>query len=331
VYSASLVKISLAMHTQASGAVAAGGSIDGVLVRDLQLPDVAKHAYVLRPLPARARRLNAWLNEVRRIMLGVTHVPTGRLLWVRAMRKLALRRLTTSEYTHSVLESDVLTVRDAFHAVIFGPQLRVRYKHRPSMADVPTGALPQAELQAEVGQMLAYVRIKEQASLTAFATQIMHISNVISRSKPAAPPTAEPAVVHTAVAGRSGGPKLQSSLRMDIVVVGIDMLFRVQSRDLMSLKLQQGRITLDRKAVTRTSSPSDIQLHLSASVQDIMLQDMLVSAVLLNLSLFCMDATCVHTKHACAVIPTCQFLVDYNCNFFIFMLSCIFPNHEVLL
>jgi hypothetical protein len=38
-----------------------------------------------------------------------------------------------------------------------------------------------------------------------------------------------------------------------VTVVGIDVLFRVQSRDLMSLKLEQGRVTVDQRAVTRVS------------------------------------------------------------------------------
>lgn len=40
---------------------------------------------------------------------------------------------------------------------------------------------------------------------------------------------------------------------MTVTVVGIDVLFRVQSRDLMSLKLEQGRVTVDQRAVTRIS------------------------------------------------------------------------------
>lgn len=42
-------------------------------------------------------------------------------------------------------------------------------------------------------------------------------------------------------------------LQVTITVVGIDMLFRVQSRQLMSLKLEQGRVTVEQRAVTRTS------------------------------------------------------------------------------
>lgn len=45
-----------------------------------QLPETARHAYVLRPLPARARRLNAWHAELRRIFLGIVPVSPARKL-----------------------------------------------------------------------------------------------------------------------------------------------------------------------------------------------------------------------------------------------------------
>ena len=65
---------------QASGAVQAGASLDGVLERDLQLPEGARHAHVLRPLPARARRLTVWIAGLRRNLLGVTPLSRGQLL-----------------------------------------------------------------------------------------------------------------------------------------------------------------------------------------------------------------------------------------------------------
>lgn len=51
-------------------------------------------------------------------------------------------------------------------------------------------------------------------------------------------------------------PKMQ----VTITVVGIDVLFRVQSRDLMSLKLEQGRVTVDQRAVTRASGEPSLLL-----------------------------------------------------------------------
>ncbi len=40
---------------------------------------------------------------------------------------------------------------------------------------------------------------------------------------------------------------------MKVTVVGIDVLFRVQSRDLMSLKLQQGKVLLEQRPITPAS------------------------------------------------------------------------------
>ena len=43
-------------------------------------------------------------------------------------------------------------------------------------------------------------------------------------------------------------------LQVTVTVVGIDVLFRVQSRDLLSIKLEQGRVTIDQRPVSRLSS-----------------------------------------------------------------------------
>jgi hypothetical protein len=71
VYSISLGNTQAAFGLQTSGALAAGVAVDGILVRDLQLPEAAKHAYVLRPLPARAKRLTQFISHTRRHMLGI--------------------------------------------------------------------------------------------------------------------------------------------------------------------------------------------------------------------------------------------------------------------
>lgn len=270
VYSASLARISAVVRVQASGAMAAGASIDGIILRDLQLPDMAKHAYVLRPLPARARRLDGWLQGVRRELLGISTTTPAQQLWLRAHCKILLRQKTSTSHMHRLLENVELSAHKTQNAIL-GPQVIVRFASCAPPAPgapLPQPSRPRAELTAEVGQMLAYVRIKQQASMTAFATQLTQLLQTVDGgSKGGGGGASQP-----------GGLKLQSGLRVDIVVVGIDVLFRVQSRDLMSLKLQQGRVTLDRKAITRTSAPGDIRMHVSAMVQDIVLQDMRVSA-----------------------------------------------------
>lgn len=78
VYSVMVANVKTALRVQSNGALGASASVDGIIVRDLQLPESARHAYVLRPLPARARRLNAWHAGLRRIFLGITLVPQAR-------------------------------------------------------------------------------------------------------------------------------------------------------------------------------------------------------------------------------------------------------------
>lgn len=270
VYSASAVRIRVALHAEASGDLDGGAIIDGVLVRDLQLPDAAKHAYMLRPLPARANRLSKWLNGARREVLGLQKVSDARDLWKKAWRKLILRRRTSLHFALDLLQ-DGDGPRRHLTSTLLGPQLRMHYTSVKAVGQNIIGSQPKERVLVEVGQMLAYVRIKEHASMTALASQIMHISTALSRENGDEPKPTPMAVLPSAT-----GPTLQSSMRVDIVIVGIDVLFRVQSRDLMSLKLQQGRIVLDRKSITRRSSPRDIKLHFSASIKDIIVQDMRV-------------------------------------------------------
>jgi hypothetical protein len=294
VYGVSLARIDGALKFHPNGTIVAGASVDGMIVRDLQLPDGAKHAYVLRPLPARARRLNGWVQNIRRYLLGVIPITPARMMWNVAFRKILLRRRTSLAHTNSLLQNPELAHHNTpAKSIILGPQLAIWYKSTPpaALSDTATTSTaaaaaaatgppkPQAELKIEVGQMLAYVRIKQQASMTAFAQQLSQIATMITSDTSMDRQNS----THRGGRGRGGtqatdneesGPRLQSGLRVDVVIVGIDVLFRVESRDLMALKLQQGVITVDRKAVTTKSGPKDIRLHMSASVQDIMIQDM---------------------------------------------------------
>lgn len=80
VYSVTVANVKTTLRLQASGSLSAGASVDGVIVRDLQLPEAARHAYVLRPLPARARRLNTWHASLRRTLLGIQPISHGKKL-----------------------------------------------------------------------------------------------------------------------------------------------------------------------------------------------------------------------------------------------------------
>lgn len=72
-----------------------------------------------------------------------------------------------------------------------------------------------AELQAELGQMLACVRIKQQASMNAFATQLTQITNALGRpsgGKEAAACAAP--VVEQPPSPTAHLPKLQTALKV---------------------------------------------------------------------------------------------------------------------
>lgn len=59
---------------QGVGQLHAGLTMDGVLVRDLQLRPASKFAYLLRPLPARAEQLNDYATRYRRRILRVVAI-----------------------------------------------------------------------------------------------------------------------------------------------------------------------------------------------------------------------------------------------------------------
>ncbi len=56
---------------QGTGRLRARLTMDGVLVRDLQLRPSSKFAFLLRPLPARAAQLDSYATSFRRRILRV--------------------------------------------------------------------------------------------------------------------------------------------------------------------------------------------------------------------------------------------------------------------
>ena len=56
----------------------AGLTLDGLLARDLQLRPSSKFAYLLRPLPARAEKLNEYATRFRRRILRVVNLSRAR-------------------------------------------------------------------------------------------------------------------------------------------------------------------------------------------------------------------------------------------------------------
>lgn len=98
------------------------------------------------------------------------------------------------------------------------PQVRVKYASVPATRFRPAAA----ELQAELGQMLACVRIKQQASMNAFATQLTQITNALGRpsaGKEAAACAAAP-VVEQPPSPTAHLPKLQTALKVGLERAG---------------------------------------------------------------------------------------------------------------
>jgi hypothetical protein len=99
---------------------------------------------------------------------------------------------------------------------LVGPQARLKFNSTPATRFRPAAA----ELNAEVGQMLVYVRIKQQASMTAFTKQLTQITDALAPAGPA-PPTAAAAAAAAAAQQQQRAasptpylPKLQTALKV---------------------------------------------------------------------------------------------------------------------
>ena len=98
-------------------------------------------------------------------------------------------------------------------ALFLPSQARLKYSSTPASRLRPAAA----EVTAEVGQMLAYVRIKQQASMTAFATQLSQITEALGGpggEGGAKPAPAKPAVVEQPASPTAHLPQLQSGLKV---------------------------------------------------------------------------------------------------------------------
>lgn len=110
-----------------------------------------------------------------------------------------------------------------------GPQACLTFRSTPASRF----RTPAAELTAEVGQMLAYVRIKQQASMTAFATQLSQITDALAPGgSPVAggatasarcmtPPAEQPPLPASTL------PKLQTALKVGMAADGPRRLARL--------------------------------------------------------------------------------------------------------
>lgn len=245
------------MNINGSHSTFCHGSLSGIIARDLQLSELARHAYVFRPLPARAKRIYANLLKVRREVLGVEEPSVAKLSWLKAISRVLLKKAVLQNF--DIVGAGSPCLYDA----VMGPQVQVEYKS----GDILSRSLRKASLSVEVGQMLAYIRLKHQASLVSFVSQMMAVHEATNRPDTKPDQQSKP------------GSGYQTGLRIDINIVGIDIICRVQSRDLFSLKLQQGNVAIDRKHVSKFSNPQDIKVHMSASVENMLVEDLRVSTL----------------------------------------------------
>ena len=264
-YSASISNTSFCFKMRGQNAVRMGIEVRALIVRDLQLSDMAKHAFVLRPLPARTRRVYSDIVAIRREILGVVEPPPERFLWRYSVSRLMLKRAVTIDNTD---ELKLLPSLSGW-VDIAGPQVRIMYKHGDSLSYAASRS-ENASLSVEVGQMLAYLRIKQHASIVSFLSQMLQVRETTSHAESN----------HKSIGKSTKSSGYQSGLRMDIKVMGIDITCRVQSQDLFSLKLQQGQVQFDRKMVSKYSNPGDIRLHVSTVVEKMTLIDLRVRFVL---------------------------------------------------
>lgn len=255
-YSVGISGLNFTMRKGELGSISMKANARGMIVRDLQLSELARHAYVLRPLPARAKRIFGSLVAVRREVVGVREPSIFVQHWRRAAAVLMLRQQvqvgTNKEirYLPSLFDSELDTC---------GAQFEVSYVSGKGADGVET-----ADLNVEVGQLLGYIRVKQNASLASFLSQVSRGNGMSSESSASQVPPE----------GKASG--YQNGLKVIVNMAGVDLTGRLQSQDLFSLKVQEGCLALHQKPITKFSHPNDIRLHLAAKVENLILCDLRV-------------------------------------------------------
>lgn len=131
--------------------------------------------------------------------------------WARACQTIFLRHRT------STIKRSLLGDASPLDAVVYGapfglvgPQARVKFVSTPATRFRPAAS----EVTAEVGQMLAYVRIKQQASMAAFATQLSQITDALGGPAKGGAAAAEAAPPAQPPSPTAQLPKLQTGLKV---------------------------------------------------------------------------------------------------------------------
>lgn len=257
-YGVSVSGLKLSMRKGDVSGLAVQGGMRAVIARDLQLSDLARHAFVLRPLPARAKRIFDRLGSLRREALGVTGVRKSSRMWKLAIAVALIRQaVNVGDLDDSMTQLPSLDDVDLDSA---GFQFKFDYDSGSPGSD------ERGRLAIDVGQLLAYIRVKQNASLAAFLAQVP--LSGMGDSKGTRKKTAGDA---------NKKVSYQSGLKVVVNMVGLDLVGRFQSSDLVSLRLHQGYLSLDQLPVSRYSNPEDIKMHLSARVDNLTVFDLRAS------------------------------------------------------
>lgn len=253
-YSVSVSGLKVSLRNGGPHPLAFKGGVRGVIARDLQLSELARHAYVLRPLPARTKRIFKKLSEVRREALGVKEPSVWTMAWKRAIMMTMMRKAVDID-TKSPIKQ--LPSFDDLDLDTAGSQFSFDYKVEPFSGSTYSSLL------IEVGQMLCYIRIKQNASVAAFLSQVTTLNEDgrVDKNKEEV---------------KAIG--YQSGLRVNVNMVGLDFTGRFKSEDLFSLRLQQGYLVIDRKPVSIFSNPDDVRMHMSAKIDNLTLCDLRATA-----------------------------------------------------
>lgn len=249
-YSVSLSGLKISLRTGGPLPLTLKGGIRGIIARDLQLSELARHAYVLRPLPARTKRIFKKLSDVRKEAIGVKEPSIWVRTWKRATMIVMMRQAVDVD-TKSPIKQ--LPSFDDLDLDTVGYQFLFDYQAEPANSD------RDSSLTIEVGQMLGYIRIKQNASVAAFLSQISSLHSDSDRSS------------KDQETKKSG---YQTGLRVNVNMVGLDFTGRFKSEDLFSLRLQQGYLVINKKRVSMFSNPEDVRMHISAKIDNLTLCDL---------------------------------------------------------
>ncbi|BDA48870.1 hypothetical protein COCOBI_12-5530 [Coccomyxa sp. Obi] len=303
-YGIQVIGLLASMTYSGTGRLRAGLTMDGVLVRDLQLRPTSKFAFLLRPLPARAAQLASYATSFRRRILRVVGTSKAKKRWNRATRMIVLR-LRAKQRMFFGSSASVGAMRAGVKANSFlssgvlGPQLSLAFNLAPPQPHVrghgPRPLPEPADLQIEVGQMLTNLRVSTNNMLLPFTAQILQllqdtgapkamgeggsgeqVSSPRQRSGMAFPGLkVRSRFMNARVIGSQKPLPCPYPARMQLGMVGLDLVLLVMGRELVSFKIVDAALTVDVASASEAESsanPSAVTIGLT--VEDMSLRDM---------------------------------------------------------